>query len=418
EQDLSDEVQLDSIASGTSMMPGFLAPASQQFMQPFRGLFANNTVPFPPALTGDTIVDGDFEEKRLKDLEHGWEYAPLFTMKFHTKERRMDLVRRRRWHRKMIAEGANASAVFSMDKKEKKSDTEGSVMASPRIFLTFNAPHSYQLRAYIYQGRGLVALDSDSFSDPYAFVCLMTRSQKTETKKKTLCPTWDQTLIIDDLEIYGDPMKLAENPPDVVFEVFDWDAVGSPEFMGRVMVKPLVKLEGNDPRVPRLLWYTLKRGNDDAGEVLASFELYLKEDGDLPFMPPMEGKLYRVPSGIRPVMQRTAIEVLCWGVRNMKKFQLASVTSPSIEFECAGKVLESPKIKNTVKNPNFSNPILFFDMMLPKEELYTPPLNVVVRDHRAFGRKPIVGINVLKSIQKFRCEPIKDLDLEDPPVLE
>jgi len=33
----------------------------------------------------------------------GWEYAPLFTMKFHFKERRVDLVRRRRWHRKMVA---------------------------------------------------------------------------------------------------------------------------------------------------------------------------------------------------------------------------------------------------------------------------------------------------------------------------
>ncbi|XP_070540972.1 myoferlin-like isoform X9 [Ptychodera flava] len=354
------------------------------------------------------------EEKKRKEMAEGWEFAPLFTMKFHTKERRMDLVRRRRWHRKMIAEGAHASAIFSTEKKKDQSDAEGSVMASPRIFLTFKAPHVYQLRAYIYQGRGLLAMDSDSFSDPYAYCCLMTRSQKTEIKKKTLCPTWDQTLIIDDLEIYGEPQRLADNPPDVVIEVFDWDSLGSPEFMGRVMAKPLVKLEGNDPRVPRLMWYTLRRGNEDAGEVLASFELFLKEDGDLPFMPPMEGKLYRVPSGIRPVMQRTAVEVLCWGVRNMKKFQLASVTSPSIEFECGGNVLQSAKIKNTVKNPNFSEPLLFFDVMLPKEELYTPPLNILVRDHRAFGRKPIVGISVLRTLQKFRCEPMKELDMEDP----
>ncbi|XP_077992044.1 myoferlin-like isoform X14 [Glandiceps talaboti] len=353
------------------------------------------------------------EEKRKAELAEGWEYAPLFTMKFHTKERRMDLVRRRRWHRKMIAEGAQASAVFSMDKK-KQSDAEGSVMASPRIFLTYKAPHQYQLRAYVYQGRGLLAMDSDSFSDPFAYVCLMTRSQKTEIKKKTLCPSWDQSLIIDDLEIYGDPQRLADNPPDIVVEVFDWDALGSPEFMGRVMVKPLVKLEGNDPRVPRLMWYSLRRGNEEAGEVLVSFELFLKENGDLPFMPPMEGKLYRVPSGIRPVMQRTAIEVLCWGVRNMKKYQLASVTSPSIEFECGGTILESKKIKNTVKNPNFADPILFFDVMLPKEELYTPPMNIIVRDHRAFGRKPIVGLSVLRTIQRFRTEPLKELDIEDP----
>lgn len=41
----------------------------------------------------------------------GWEYAPLFTMKFHFKERRIDLVRRRRWHRKMVAVTEDVTAV-------------------------------------------------------------------------------------------------------------------------------------------------------------------------------------------------------------------------------------------------------------------------------------------------------------------
>ena len=30
---------------------------------------------------------------------------------------------------------------------------------------------------------------------------------------------------------------------------------------------------------------------------------------DLPYLPPMRGSLYMVPNGIRPIMQRTAIEV-------------------------------------------------------------------------------------------------------------
>ena len=56
-------------------------------------------------------------------------------------------------------------------------------------------------------------------------------------------------------------------------------------------------------------------------------------------------------------------QVLCWGVRNMKKFQLSSVTSPSIEFEVSGNVVESTMIKNTKRNPNFTDPILFFDVV-------------------------------------------------------
>lgn len=42
----------------------------------------------------------------------------------------------------------------------------------------------------------------------------------------------------------------------------------------------------------------------------------------------------------------------------MKKFELTSVTSPSIEFECAGGLAQSEVIKDTKKNPNFENPVL------------------------------------------------------------
>ena len=57
------------------------------------------------------------------------------------------------------------------------------------------------------------------------------------------------------------------------------------------------------------------------------------------------------------------LQVLCWGVRNMKRFQLASVSSPSIEFECGGHVIHSTVIKNTQKNPNFDQPLFFFDVV-------------------------------------------------------
>jgi hypothetical protein len=45
--------------------------------------------------------------------------------------------------------------------------------------------------------------------------------------------------------------------------------------------------------------------------------------------------------------------------------------------------------------------------MLPREELYMPPMNIRVRDHRQFGRKPTVGIHVLKSLEEYRCVSVK-----------
>ncbi|XP_068709292.1 myoferlin-like isoform X2 [Montipora foliosa] len=361
------------------------------------------------------------EENRTEQLsKEGWEYAPVFTMKFHAKERKMDLVRRRRWHRKMVQDDPSAPAVFHLDvgsSDDDDKDTE-TMMNAPRMFITFDKPHKFQLRAYIYQARDLLAADADGFSDPYARVVFGTQSQVTETLARTICPTWDQTLIFENVQIYGGIDKVVNNPPEVIIELFDKDAVGKDEFMGRCVVTPLVKVNGQEPPSPRLLWYDVSRIGEEAGEILAAFELFLDEGADLPFAPPMKGNLYLVPNGIRPVMQRTAIEVLCWGVRNMKRYQLASVSSPSIEFECGGHVIHSTIIKNTQKNPNFDQPLFFFDVYLPKEELYTPPMNIKIHDNRSFGRKPVVGIHSMKSMIKFRCEPLCIDDALENPIVE
>ena len=45
--------------------------------------------------------------------------------------------------------------------------------------------------------------------------------------------------------------------------------------MGRCMVEPAVKLKGQEPPAPRLLWYDLWYGDQEAGEILAAFELFL-----------------------------------------------------------------------------------------------------------------------------------------------
>ena len=43
---------------------------------------------------------------------------------------------------------------------------------------------------------------------------------------------------------------------------------------------------------------------------------------------------------------------------------------------------------------------------LPKEELYCPPLNIRILDKRTFGRLPMVGTNIVKSLKDFIVEPI------------
>jgi len=55
--------------------------------------------------------------------------------------------------------------------------------------------------------------------------------------------------------------------------------------------------------------------------------------------------------------------------------------------------------------------------LLPLEELYAPPINICVRDNRQFGRKPIVGVHVVKSLQRYRRQPAvvtAELDTDKP----
>ncbi|PAA77701.1 hypothetical protein BOX15_Mlig001839g4 [Macrostomum lignano] len=341
----------------------------------------------------------------ITDPEQCWEYAIGFGQKFHTNKRPVDMVRRRRWHRKMVPTKPGAPCFFNMT--ESSGDNKA-LMAAPRMVLLYDNSRKWQLRAYVFQARDLLAGDQSGLSDPYARVCFHTRSGVTETIDQSLCPTWDQTLIFDNVEMFSDPYSIEANPPPVVVEIFDADQLGEDEFLGRALVQPMVKLDPTDPRRPVLQWHPIFKGSKEGGELLAAFELFLSAD-PMPPTPPKRGSdLFVVPDGIKPVLQRTGIEILCWGVRNMQSFQLMSVTSPSVEFEIGGHQVISDVIKNTKRNPNFQQPLLFMDVMLPKETLYLPPMNIRVRDHRQFGRKPMVGLHVIKCLDEYRTEPLSE----------
>jgi len=53
--------------------------------------------------------------------------------------------------------------------------------------------------------------------------------------------------------------------------------------------------------------------------------------------------------------------------------------------------------------------LFFFIKLLPKDEMYTPPMNIKVIDHRNFGRKPIVGIHVIKRLSRFYIDPENEI---------
>ncbi|XP_037133650.1 myoferlin-like isoform X2 [Syngnathus acus] len=367
------------------------------------------------------LPPGASAERRDHGDPEGWEFSSLIGWKFHRKERSSDTFRRRRWRRKMAPEDRlGASAIFKLegalgvDTDEKEKSSEGDVTKmfganTPTVSCSLERSSVYHLRVYVYQARNMTSMDKDSFSDPYAHVSFLHLSKTTEKLRATLNPTWDQTLIFNHVEIHGDPKALAQHPPDVVIEFYDHDQVGKDELLGRCICAPLVKLNPSMDQVPKLLWHPIVQGGREEGEALVAAELILKDksgDSDLPLVPPKRAEnLYMVPQGIRPVVQLTAVEILAWGLRNMKSYQLATVSSPSLVVECGGQRVESAVIRNMKKSPNFPSSVLFIKVLLPKDEMYTPPIVLKVIDHRPFGRKPVVGQCTITSLEQFRCDP-------------
>ncbi|XP_012140584.1 otoferlin isoform X4 [Megachile rotundata] len=306
--------------------------------------------------------------------------------------------------------------------------------ALPPTVIHYVEKHKFQLRAHMYQARSLIGSDASGLSDPFARVICGEFCKSTQVIDETLSPTWDELLLFDDILIYGTAEEIKKDPPSIVIEIFDQDK-GKSEYIGRAVARPHVKLASEcytPPEFPPSLeWYDVTRGAARAGELLAVFELLeypsAKEYG-FPTLPDPKEKLVQtptsvqdqgpilpVPVGIRPTLSKYRIEVLFWGLRDLKRIHLMTVDKPRVDVECAGHILYSSVISNAKKNPNFNTPIKFLELELPEQELYRPPLTIRAVDCRSFGRYTLVGTHTINSIHKYMYCPQtkKAKDAED-----
>ncbi|XP_032526397.2 otoferlin-like [Danaus plexippus] len=300
--------------------------------------------------------------------------------------------------------------------------------------LFYAEKHNFQMRAYIYQARSLIGSDSSGLSDPFARVVLGDASATTQVIEETLSPTWDELLVLDEILLYSTIENIKADPPTIVIEIFDQDKVGKSEFIGRTLAKPTVRscedLLTGLQQPPILEWHEITRGDDKAGELLATFEiLELPPKGDgnesaLPTLPDPKDVVrkdlnetqrsisYPVPRGIRPTLSRYRVEVLFWGLREVKRLHLLTVDRPRVDIECAGNLVYSSVIQNASRNPNFPFPIKYIDVELPDQDLYRPPLTIRVVDCRSFGRITLVGTHTINSIHKYIYTPMSKRERE------
>lgn len=78
--------------------------------------------------------------------------------------------------------------------------------------------------------------------------------------------------------------------------------------------------------------------------ILSYCSILKKNDDDVIIPPPPPRNpikkykdLFTIPIGIRPVLQRTALEIIIWGVRNMNPFKLLSVDNPLVLIQVTSR---------------------------------------------------------------------------------
>ncbi|KAL6046825.1 hypothetical protein STEG23_005098 [Scotinomys teguina] len=282
----------------------------------------------------------------------------------------------------------------------------------------------FQLRAHLYQARGVLAADDSGLSDPFARVLISTQCQTTRILEQTLSPLWDELLVFDQLIVDGRREHLQEEPPLVVINVFDHNKFGPAVFLGRALAAPRVKLIEDPYQRPELQFFPLRKGLQAAGEVIATFELIeLDYRGHLePSVPsdvepqdlaslvePVSGHL-SLPPNVRPVLREFRIEVLFWGLRGLGRVHLFKVERPQVVLEVAGRHVESEVLASYQESSNFTELVQHVTVDLPEEPYLQPPLSILVIERRAFGRTVLVGSHIVPHMLRFTLQ-----GHDDPP---
>ncbi|XP_075881234.1 fer-1-like protein 4 isoform X2 [Nelusetta ayraudi] len=308
--------------------------------------------------------------------------------------------------------------IFEGEEEEEEEEEEQKRLMPPGmrklpVHLACQDSKYFQLRCHLYQGRGLMATEDNGLSSPFAKVLFATQCQVSKVLADTLSPAWCETLLFDRVLLEGVTEELQQDPPLVIINFYSYQNMGSPVPMGRAFAEPEFKTVEKYYKKPRLRFFDVNMGRVCAGELLATFELIELDYSGFgePCLPssvdPQEltyledERRYIIPDGVRPTLKTFRIEVLFWGLRDLKRVELFEVARPLVRMECAGQQLESEEIDNFKIHPNFKEVVHFIDVELPEQAYLHPPLTIFVVEHRAFGRLALVGSHVVQSLMDY-----------------
>uniref|UniRef100_A0A915PZJ4 C2 domain-containing protein n=1 Tax=Setaria digitata TaxID=48799 RepID=A0A915PZJ4_9BILA len=301
-----------------------------------------------------------------------WEYASNFHEPMHVQKMPGDKYRRRRYVREMV----------------------------------YDHVTRWQMRASILWARDLLPINRHG-SRAFVRVLFLNRCQETAIVENTVDPIWNETLIFKRVIICGGMVSVRKDPPVVIVEVCS-DAFNSSEiFLGRFMTTPSVISVATDRRgMPT--WFSLSfRKDKQRGALLALFELFLYEGQAIhiaPLKPPhkQQSNRYTVAQDVCPIFKQYTVQILCWGVRDLPRYQLSFVRNPFVEIRIGDKIVRSDIIEDAKRNPNFKRPLIIMNkVQLPVQFYYAPPITFNLYDRRSFGREPQIGICIVHDFAKY-----------------
>lgn len=98
-------------------------------------------------------------------------------------------------------------------------------------------------------------------------------------------------------------------------------------------------------------------------EIKSSFQTMDDTSVDKVMDPSIQDVIFNIPDDIRPKMTSYRLEVIFWGVRDMKKINYTPVLNPRIIVECAAVQVKSEVMENARKFCNYKEPHVIVELV-------------------------------------------------------
>merc|ERR1712142_307164 len=265
---------------------------------------------------------------------------------------------------------------------------------------------NFVLRAHFYMARNLPAVDNNGLADPYIIVRLAGQSLRFKKKTKTLNPQWYQGKQKDGVLLPVNHGEL-DFAPSLQCFVFDWDALGKDDPIGRFSITcPEIRTMNRDLQTLSPTWFNLKTfDNQDIPDsrVLATFQLLDADD--------MEeiGEDEELPC-LFPPTTPTFLQIVTLGLRRMQSAM--GINKCYVDFELPnGKRFGTKKSRiPSRKNPNFLQ-VLKIPVDLPNDRIFAPIVDIQVRDALMGGFvKRLLGAATL-DISSYLDQPAEEVHI-------